>query len=129
MLEQFHAGVVEAAKAPASAGTSGFDLTTVLASFGASVPLFLWLLKMHRDLISIVIPRGFRLIRREMRRQGLESQKRHSEHIELMRAVTKTARRKRPRGKLPIPHSPPAAVTGDAASAKKRRQRRGKRRP
>lgn len=81
MIEALHLGVEHVAAAAPDVATAGVDLTTVLASFGVSAPLFVWLLAMHRTLIKVVIPRGFRLIRKEIRRQGEESAHRHQEHM------------------------------------------------
>ena len=58
------------------------------------MPLFLWLLKMHRDMVSVVIPRGFRLIRKELRIQGYEAKQRHRESFELMQAFGKAMGKK-----------------------------------
>lgn len=88
MIEELRLGVDHVVNNVPAAAPSAIDFTTVFASFGASVPLFLWLLKMHRDLIGVVIPRGFRLIRREIRRQGEDSKERHQEHMEDLHAIT-----------------------------------------
>lgn len=88
MLEAIEPVVKQIPSVTSAVAGSSVDLTTLLASFGLSFPLFLWLLKMHKDLISVVIPRGFLVVRREMRRQGRESRERHEEWAEIMKIVT-----------------------------------------
>lgn len=76
-----------ASLATLAAPTGDLSWPTVIASWGPSAGLFVWLLKLHRDLIDKVIPSGFQLIRKEMRRQSAESRERHQQHLKEMHAL------------------------------------------
>lgn len=63
------------------------DWTTICAAWGPAIPMLVFFLKCHRDLIYTVIPQGFSILRDEIASSRELAAKFHNEHMAAMDGI------------------------------------------
>lgn len=63
------------------------DWTQIVMAWGPSIPIVLFLLKVHRDFVYKIVPGHLRLIRKELHRQERRAAERHREFMQALEAL------------------------------------------
>lgn len=62
------------------------DWTQLAVTWGPSIPIVLFLLKVHRDLVYKIVPHHLRILRKEVRRSERNAAQRHHEFMLALQA-------------------------------------------